>query len=90
MKEVHMVPCDEPKMEPWGFVTNFCLPGGGEISVYQPLHCFPSKEDDFMEGKVSNFVVMTTKSLYMTTDTLFSRKIVTRKARTLPVVPSAS
>jgi hypothetical protein len=35
------VVCSEPHAERWGLITRLTLPGGGEISVYQPTHSSP-------------------------------------------------
>jgi catechol 2,3-dioxygenase-like lactoylglutathione lyase family enzyme len=34
-KGVH---CTEPHMERWGSITNFELPGGGTVGMYEPKH----------------------------------------------------
>ena len=60
MKDVHDVDCETPKEEPWGIVTAFSHPGGGPFSVYQPLHCFPSKDQNVVPEakKVSQLLVV--------------------------------
>jgi len=32
------VPCGEVSQQPWGLLTQFTLPGGGRIGLYEPRH----------------------------------------------------
>ena len=46
MKEHFKIDCSEIKKEPWGQLTTFSLPGGSEMTVYEPSHPLP----DFTQG----------------------------------------
>jgi hypothetical protein len=37
------IKCSALQTERWGVITNVTLPGGGTISVYQPLHEQPKR-----------------------------------------------
>lgn len=32
------IPCDPPNTQPYGFMTQLTLPGGGKLGLYQPRH----------------------------------------------------
>jgi hypothetical protein len=35
------IPCSDPSDQGWGILTQFTLPGGGSLGVYQPRHARP-------------------------------------------------
>jgi len=40
----HGITCEDVSTAEWGYLTTISLPGGGKLSVYQPLHARPADE----------------------------------------------